>query len=159
MPLLDHKHLDGPQIEQRAVDWGADLAWITLLELGCVGPSLGRPDLIVEAAKIVLRSQQGTGRTVFINPEFTITGSAHQPPSVKFIRESRRAQQAYLKHFRSILFSSRRMKNELKRVDPITRQLAYTGVLIVDGCHVHPTHWPDPKDNRRALKANSINHE
>jgi hypothetical protein len=135
---------DGTCIVQRCVDWGDDLAWVTLTELGCIGVSPGRPDLLVSCARLVLSGQHGTGRTTYINPEFTVA-APHGEPTEDFLLAARRAQKTFLAHLKSILFSSRRVKNTMREVDPISRQLTFSGVMIINGKHIHPSRWPQPK--------------
>jgi hypothetical protein len=125
-----------------------NLAWSTLVAMGATGDNPGTPLGIVTAALDLFRARREEIGTVFVNPRFTVTGRRGLPTQ-QFLCSAHRARMAWLTQLADILGSAV-MRRTIKAADPITRQLAYTGVLFVDGCHVHPSMWPrfDHRDTR-----------
>ena len=118
-----------------------NLAWSTLVALGATGDSPGTTLGIVTAALDLFRTRREEIGTVFANPRFTVTD---QPgvPRPGFLRSAHRARMAWLCQLTDILGSAAARRRAVKEADPITRQLAYTGVLFVNGYHIHPCMWP-----------------
>jgi hypothetical protein len=126
-----------------------NLAWSTLVALGATGESPGTTLDIVTAALDLFRTRREEIGTVFVNPRFTVTGRPGLPTQ-KFLRSAHHARVSWLCQLTDILGSAAARRRAVKHADPITRQLAYTGVLFVDGYHVHPSMWPrfDNRDTR-----------
>jgi hypothetical protein len=104
-----------------------------------VGPSPGADEDIVAWFRFVMRGVVGQLGAQYVNPMFTVTASN---PSLAFVRKARQAQRAWLKTLKAVLATSGCLKREMKKVLPEIRQLAYTGVMIIGGKHVHPQRWP-----------------
>ena len=115
-----------------------DLAWTTMQHLWPVGLSPGRDDTIMKMFRLLTYGMPIVG-TVYVNPAYTIRTDV---PSREFIQQAKRAQLDWLQRLRTSLFSWRRVKNAMKRAPPIIRQLAFTGMLFVNGKHVLPNRWP-----------------
>lgn len=128
----------GVRVIQREVDWNT-VAWSTLQQLMEIGPSPGADEEIVAWFRFCMREVAAQLGTQYVNPQFTIAASG---PSPAFIRKARQAQQAWLKTLKTVLGTSGCLKREMKKVQPEIRQLAYTGVMIIGGKHVHPQRWP-----------------
>ena len=138
MQSVVEKCCGGVQVFQHEVDWNA-LAWSTLQRLLDVGPSPGAEEDIAVWFRFVMREVATQPCTEYQNPQFTVTADG---PSMAFIRKARRAQRAWLKTLKTVLGKSGCLNRELKKVLPEIRQLAYTGVMIIGGKHVHPQRWP-----------------
>jgi hypothetical protein len=118
-----------------------NLAWSTLVALGATGESPGTPLAIVTAALDLFRTRREEIGTVFVNPRFTVTAPPGLPRP-KFLWSAHHARVSWLSQLTDILGSAG-TRRAIKDADPITRQLAYTGVLFVDGYHIHPSLWPE----------------
>lgn len=118
-----------------------DPAWGTLARLQPGLQNPGCEQLQEAVARGVLRGASEMG-TVYVNPKYTVLS----PPGTgmsQFIRAARAAQASWLKQLRTVLGSSRHVKRAMKRTLPLLRQLGFTGLLVIDGRHVHPQLWPD----------------
>jgi len=132
-----------------AVDWN-DLAWNTLTLLGAQGPQPSTDlDRIVKSLD-VLRDARRLG-TIYANPGSTVV-ALPGASEYHFLRTARARQLAWLRQVTDVLGSAGARKRALKGVDAITRQLCFTGVLILNGKHMHPQRWPDGPDTERRLK-------
>lgn len=136
------QHLDGVQVSVRSCRPDAnDLAWATLGWLGNQHPKVGDERATITLFKMCMRNQS-PGVTLFANPLAKVIAAR---PSQEFLAEARRQQRRWIKQLGSWLFGSARVKRYYAAVDPIIRQLEFTGVLIVNGKHMRPDQWPDPK--------------
>ncbi len=129
------------QVLQHPVDWD-NLAWSTLERLGAEGMSPGTDRAIALRFREVMRNARRLGNRFvnrFVNPQFTVTAAF---PSPEFIRAARRARLAWLRTLRQSLGTARRVKTAMRERLPEIRQLEFTGVLVVEGKHIHPQQWP-----------------
>jgi hypothetical protein len=126
-------------VTRHAVDWN-DLAWPTLQRLGASGTSPGHTRGIVHGALTVLRQAHRLG-TVYANPAFTVRAPPG-PVSREFIQQARHAQVTWLRHLSTILGSARQRKRMVQQANALVRQFEFTGILVVNGKHVHPQQWP-----------------
>ena len=127
----------GVRVVQHEVDWNS-LPWSTLRQLIDIGCSPGTDEEITIWFRFVMGEAAQLG-TQYVNPQFTVTADG---PSPAFIRKARQAQRAWLKTLKTVLKTSGCLKRELKKVLPEIRQLEFTGVMIIDGKHIHPQQWP-----------------
>ncbi len=127
---------DGVRIIRREVDWNA-IAWNTLQQLMDIGPSPGSDEKIVAWFRFVMCEAAQFG-TQYLNPQFTVKADN---PSWAFIHKAKQAQQAWLKTLKTVLFTSGCLKREMQKRLPEIRQLEFTGVMIIDGKHIHPQRW------------------
>jgi len=119
----------------------------TLQHLGYSGTPPGSPELTVAVFIHQLHSQHELG-TRFANPCALVTASGLCP---EFLSAARREQRRWWTWLNQALFSSSRVKRTIKNLDPLTRQLFFTGVLIIDGKHIRPDAWPRaPQSNLEA---------
>jgi hypothetical protein len=128
----------GVRVIQQEVDWNS-VAWSTLQQLMDVGPSPGADEEIVAWFRFSMHEVAAQLGTQYVNPQFTVTADGL---SLAFIRRARQAQRAWLKTLKTVLGKSGCLKRELRKVQPEIRQLAFTGVMIVAGKHIHPQRWP-----------------
>ncbi len=116
-----------------------DLAFSTLERLEFI-KSPGTDDKIEQLFKNALISASlDPNLTKFLNPMFTITASR---PSELFFREAKNAQQSWIAESRR--FHGREFRSYTRGLSPLVRQLALSGVLIVEGKHYRPDQWPQP---------------
>jgi hypothetical protein len=128
----------GVRVWQHEVDWD-NPAWSVLLRLGDVSNCPpGTDEEMALCFRAVMRQAHELG-TRYVNPQFTVTAPW---PSEDFIRKARQAQRACLKTLKSVLVTSGNLKRELKKRSAIIRQLEITGVMVIDGKHIHPQQWP-----------------
>ena len=126
------------RVSQYTPDWN-DLAWSTLRNChGEIGNSPGSDEAIAGCFRFLMRHANQLG-TQYMNPQSVITAPS---PSRAFIRKARQAQRAWLKTLKTVLATSGCLKREIKRRLPEIRQLQFTGVMLINGKHVHPQQWP-----------------
>jgi hypothetical protein len=87
--------------------------------------------------------------TFYVNPMFTVRGTADD---ARFIANARRAQLAWFAYLKSFLFTSGIIRREMKQRSPVIRQLEFTGVMIMDGKHIRPDMWFPGVKSVRARK-------
>ncbi len=129
------------QVLPQEVNW-SEPAWSTLQHFGVRGRSPG-PDRLIIMVFLGLLNYQRKHRhfgTIYVNPAVIIIAPA---PSRLFIRQARQAQRAWLGQCRKLLFPGGGLTKAIRRAHPLSRQLAYLGVLIVNGKHVNPQQWPE----------------
>jgi len=136
--MNSNRNNDDTRVWQHDVDWD-DLAWSTMQRLSDGGSSPGTDVAIQKSFRAAMQQADQLG-TRYVNPQFTVVASA---PSPSFIREARQAQLAWLKTLKTVLVTSGCVKRELKKRLPEIRQLEFTGVMVINGRHVHPQQWPD----------------
>lgn len=73
----------------------------------------------------------------YLCPRFTVSCAK---PTPAFFRKARRCQAAWCRTMSQVLGSSSR-RRAAKRASPIERQLAFTGILIVNGNYIDPREW------------------
>ena len=61
----------------------------------------------------------------------------------QFIKKARQLQREWFSQMNSGLQSAGRVKRAVKNVEPIIRQLQFTGVLFIENRHIFPDRWPD----------------
>ena len=128
-------------VQRFEVDWD-DLAWSTFQNLGVTELSPGPDAVIVEIARDFLKAPRHFGVTLFANPAFLIQAPDWMLPG-NFIQQARIAQNAFRYQLKAVL--GRPWRAAMKTSQGIHRQLAFNGLLLVKGRHVHPHHWPDQK--------------
>lgn len=84
---------------------------------------------------------------VYLNPEFTVK-ALNEAPLQSFVKQARRAQVLWNKRLSRVLGAANR-RRALKHADPQSRQLGFTGVMILSGKPVHPQGWPDVETKKR----------
>lgn len=126
------------------VNW-SEPAWSTLQNFGIVGapPGPDRRIMSVFAGLLNYQHQERHFKTIYVNPAFVVVAPT---PTRQFIRQARQAQQGWLGQCRKVLFPGGGLTRAIKRTDPLLRQLAYLGVLIVNGKHVNPQQWPEGEE-------------
>lgn len=77
--------------------------------------------------------------TVYANPCAVVRSTS---ATDTFLRLARRYQARWFHQFNDSLFSGKRVREQMKLVDRVTRQLVHTGVLIIDNRHIFPDRWP-----------------
>lgn len=136
------------QIVHHTVDWN-NLAWHTLTNLfPSIDREIANPGAHAQIAglfHLLLRHGDIDDCTVFANPEITIAAESTADLN-EFVARARRAQLVWYRRLRDTLGGGGYMKRAVKREKPLVRQLAFTGVLIIAGKHIHPCHWPDAKE-------------
>jgi hypothetical protein len=136
------KHQNRVQVSIRSCQPDVnDLAWTTLGWLGNQHPRVGDERATITLFKMCMWNQPPRV-TLFANP---LTKVMAARPSPEFLVEARRQQQRWIKQLGTWLFGSARVKRYYAAANPIIRQLEFTGVLILDGKHMRPDQWPDPK--------------
>lgn len=134
------QHHDRVQVRVRSCRPDAnDLAWTTLGWLGNHHPRVGDERATITLFKMCMRNQPPRV-TLFANPLASVTAVR---PSPEFLAEARRQQRRWIKQLNTWLFGSARVKRHYAMVDPIIRQLEFTGVMIVNGKHIRPDQWPE----------------
>ena len=131
-------------------DWN-DLAWSTTTLLGAEGGNPGLPEAIVNRFYGAMASPNELG-TRFVNPRFVVTGRG---PTAEFIRAARRAQITWFKDVKAVFGKAGLAKQEIERPDPITRQLCFTGVMIIQGKYFPPGVWWERYGNLAKRKRNT----
>lgn len=122
--------------------------WNTLRFLGfqnCAPP--GSPSSTGQTFVNLIRHQGQLG-TRYATPIGMVQA---EQPTVAFLTAARQLQHAYWKQLKDILGSSSRVKRQFKNLNPLIRQLQFTGVMIINGKHVLPHCWQLPRDQQ--LKA------
>jgi hypothetical protein len=139
--------------------------WSTGLERGmiCGGGSMPREDKTYTLGPITITKHviewddiEGNvqrrlaavpaGATVYLNPEYTVA-SGERAPTDQFVKQARRAQVLWNKRLARVLGAGRR-RRAIKQADPATRQLQFTGIMLLEGKPVHPKGWPDTRKSR-----------
>jgi len=144
-----------------------DLAWNTLNRLmaGRLGPSPGNEWDIAQLAFALFRYPRQTGQelplvgAVYVNPRYTIWAPGATKEWLIQVDKARRSWLAELKEtatgfgsrFKHALKQPDVQRNgasrrELKAAKAVIRQLAATGVMLIDGKHIHPNQWPHIDD-------------
>lgn len=119
--------------------------WNTLRFLGLQGDTPpGSPLSTVQAFVNLMRHQEQLG-TRFATP---IGMVQTEQPTVAFQTAARQIQHTYWRQLKDILGSSSRVKRHFKSLNPLIRQLQFTGVMIINGKHVLPHRWPLPSDQQ-----------
>lgn len=121
-----------------------DFAWATLEHLLGDSVSLednpGRPRQQEQVfRRIAFELSRVEPVNVFANPIHLVWADS---AAEGFIVQARIAQKKWFGQFRAIMHTSGRVKRELRKMSPVTRQLTHTGVLILNGRHVFPNEWP-----------------
>ena len=125
--------LRGPPSAAFRAESPVDLAFSTLERLECF-KSPGTDARIEQLFKNALISASiDPERTNFLIPLFTVTASR---PSETFFRQARQAQRSWIAEFAR--FKKRGLREYLRELSPLIRQLAFSGVLIVEGKHSPP---------------------
>jgi hypothetical protein len=91
----------------------------------------------VTRERILKLKPQPPGSCIYLNPAFTVEAPEF---SAEFSQEARRCQRAWLRTMNRTL-GNRNRKHFAIRADFLTRQLAHTGMLIVNGNIVPPHDW------------------
>lgn len=91
---------------------------------------------------MAFQSQLGTR---FVTPIGMVRA---EQPTTDFLNAARRLQHAYWRQLKDILGSSSRVKRHFKNLNPLIRQLQFTGVMIINGKHVLPHRWPKPSEQQ-----------
>jgi len=130
-----------------------DFAWATLshLYLDDVSPedNPGVPSHQESMFRLLTDAYSRFGKLcVFANPIYLVWADE---PVAGFISKARKAQGEWFSQFRQIMHTSGRVKRELRRLSPITRQLTHTGVLFLQCRHVFPNAWPADRDFPRPV--------
>jgi hypothetical protein len=73
----------------------------------------------------------------YLNPRYTVSCPE---PSPEFFHRARKCQAAWCRTMGQVLGSSNR-RRAASRARAIERQLAFTGILIIDGNHIDPREW------------------
>jgi len=86
----------------------------------------------------------------YVNPMFTVTAPADCPTQA-FVKQARRAQIIWNKRLARVLGTGNR-KRQIKTADPDTRQLKFTGIMVLNGARLPPKGWPDVKSKQRVQR-------
>jgi hypothetical protein len=124
MPDEKTYHAGSIRVVKYWVPW-EDLDWASLADL-----TLGR----------LLEARLGEGLH-YHNPEYSLYAPPGTPTDL-FVGQARRAQVLWNKRIARVLGAGVR-RRAIKREEPLRRQLAFTGVLTIEGKHFHPKAWPD----------------
>ncbi|ADB19082.1 hypothetical protein Psta_4437 [Pirellula staleyi DSM 6068] len=120
-----------------------DLAWSTLATLFRLPDEFnpGEDEKISDGFQFLVSRQSPIRlENAYANPLGVIYSSTLNE---RFLRVARRLQSKWFSQFNSTLFSAGRVKRAVDEMSPIIRQLTFTGVMICNGRHVYPNHWPD----------------
>lgn len=131
----------GVSVEQYEPDFN-DLAWqtFTLLTPGLDVEHPGPDEAIAQFLVALLGSPRlYPFGTVYANPCAVVRS---RYASDEFLRTARRFQAQWFHQFNDSLSSGRRVREQMSLVAPVTRQLVYTGVLVIDNRHIFPDRWP-----------------
>lgn len=91
----------------------------------------------VTRERILKLKPQSPGWCIYLNPAFTVEAPEF---SAEFSQEARRCQRAWLRTMNRTLGNRNRRHFAIK-ADFLTRQLAHSGMLIVNGEVVAPHDW------------------
>lgn len=133
--------VNGVTVERHEPDFN-DLAWQTFtlltpdLDLDNPGPDEAIADCLIA---LLGKPRQFPLGTVYANPGAVVRS---RNATDTFLRMARRFQAEWFHQFNDSLFSGRRVREQMNLVDRVTRQLVYTGVLIIDNRHIFPDRWP-----------------
>ncbi len=130
-----------------------DFAWATLshLYIDDVSPedNPGVPAHQERMFRLLANAYSHFGDVcVYANPVYLVWTDG---PVAGFISKAKEAQREWFNQFKRIMDTSGRIKREMRRLSPITRQLTHTGVLFLQGRHVFPNAWPDDRDFPRPV--------
>jgi hypothetical protein len=135
--------VDGITVERCDPDISDDLAWqtFTLLTKGLGLENPGEDEEITRYFRMLMsKGRVFRPGTVYANP----CGVVRSPTADRlFIQSARQIQREWYGRFNNALASAQRVKRAMRAVNPIIRQLTYTGVLFIDNQHVFPDRWPD----------------
>jgi hypothetical protein len=147
--MLEYRHfpIEGIKVEtvtvERCVPDFNDLGWqtFTLLTEGLDLENPGDNDEIVRYfCMLMSRGRVFRPGTVYANP----CGVVRSPKADRlFFQLARQIQGEWYGQFNDCLASPKRVQRAMSAVDPLIRQLTYTGVLFIDNRHVFPDRWPD----------------
>lgn len=145
--------IDGVKVKRLTIERGApnfgDLAWQTLTRLiegTGLNPDHPGPDAMIHVYFRVLFGRLVRPWTVYANP----IGAVRAPlADAEFLCAARRLQREWFKQFNTALDGAERARRKSGEMDPIIRQLSFTGVLFVDNRHVFPNAWPQITDQQR----------
>jgi hypothetical protein len=131
----------GVSVERHEPDFN-DLAWQTFTFL-TPGLDVEHPGPNDQIARCLI-DRLGKHRlfrfgTVYANP-CAVVRSEHATDT--FLRYARRFQADWFHCFNESLFSATRVRRQMSLEDRVTRQLMYTGVLIIEDKHIFPDRWP-----------------
>lgn len=91
----------------------------------------------VTKERILMLKPQPAGWCIYLNAAFTVEAPEF---SVEFSEEARRCQRAWIRMMNRTL-GNRNRRHFAIRADFLTRQLAHTGMLIMNGNIVPPHDW------------------
>ena len=124
---------DGIQTTRHQVDLN-HLAWQTLQRMaGLLDIPPVEEDQIATVSKILLKGIQCEG-CYYANPAFSVSAPADTPEEEFFVAV-KHAQREWLRELKSFLLKSRRLKRAMRAVHPLVRQLAFTGICIINSKH------------------------
>lgn len=124
---------DGIETTRHQVDLN-HLAWQTLQRLaGLLDIPPVEEDQIATVSKILLKGIQCDG-CYYANPAFSVSAPADTPED-EFLKVVKQVQREWLRELKSFLHKSRPLKRAMRAVHPLVRQLAYTGILIINSKH------------------------
>ncbi len=127
------RRCDGIQTSRHAVDLD-NLAWQSLQRLaGLFDFPPVEEDQIAIVSKILLKGIRCEG-CYYANPAFTVTAPADTPEE-EFFAAVKDAQRQWLRELKSFMLKSRRLKRAMRAVHPLVRQLAFTGICIINSKH------------------------
>jgi len=78
--------------------------------------------------------------TAYANPCAVVFSRRATGP---FLRLARQFQRDWFSQLNDLFFGAERVRRAMNQLDRVARQLAFTGVMIVNGHHVFPHQWPD----------------
>lgn len=134
--------MNGIEIKRCVPDWN-DLEWQTfsLIIEGIDLENPGDNHVICNLFKLLTcKISPFRPGTLFANP----CGIVRTAKVTKqFIKKARQLQREWFSQMNSVLQSAGRVKRAVKNVEPIIRQLQFTGVLFIENHHIFPDRWPD----------------
>lgn len=130
-------HRESVQVDSCEADVN-EIAWTTLRWLNKDSPEGGSDQQAIDLFKICMK-ELPPANVIYVNP---IARVVAPQVTAAFLSEARRQQRKWINQINSWLFSAARVKRHYDATHPITRQLEFTGVLIVHGRHVRPDQWP-----------------
>lgn len=134
--------MDGITIKRCIPNWD-DLEWQTfsLITEGIGLENPGDNQVICKLFKVLTcKNSPFRPGTLFANPCGIVRATK---VTKQFIKKARQLQREWFGQMNSGLQSVGRVKRAVKNVEPIIRQLQFTGVLFIENRHVFPDRWPD----------------
>jgi hypothetical protein len=123
-----------------------DLAWETLTHVVLNGPPPGRDETTQEIFKLTMRmARELELGTFYANPIYLVRA---QRPTTLFIETSKSAQLNWFHQLKTVFHSRSQIEQVRMRTHPIIRQLAFTGLMVIENRHVWPGQWPKGEQAR-----------